>query len=179
MTLAYGVHARHEGKVLAGVVLGREQEAVPLRRGYVDHIGAGRLRVHAVDLDDGDVVAFEPDVLGSKGTHVDHAEEVRLPRLHWHLEVPRVVEESIVGDGFGATRISLVDESGQEIGHLAMVPIRDGQDKLFVVLILEGVIWVVDNDRSPEAIGVLPPNMTMIPVGARLVDLSKVSSRRI
>lgn len=129
------------------------------------------MRVHTVNLQNGHVVALEPDVLPGKGANVDHAEEIRLSRLQRDTQVLRVVQQGRVGHRLGAGRVGLAHEAGQQAVHLVVVPVGHSHDDLLVVHVLEGRLRVVDDEGPSQAVGVLAMDVGMVPVGAGLVDL--------
>ena len=59
-----------------------------------------------------------------------------------------------------------------------MVPVRESDDKLFVVLSFIRRLWILDNERTPKPIRVLSIQMRMVPVRACLVDLDQVSTSK-
>jgi len=52
-----------------------------------------------------------------------------------------------------------------------MVPVRERKDDFFVVKVLVRVLWVMNNERSAEAIWVLSSNMGMVPISSGLINL--------
>jgi hypothetical protein len=56
-----------------------------------------------------------------------------------------------------------------------MVPVRECQNKLFTILILVGIFWIVDDQGSTESVWILAFIVGMIPVGARLVKLDDLT----
>lgn len=103
------------------------------------------LGVHAIDLDDGEVVALDPKVLARKGTNVDQPEQIRLAGLHGHGKMLRVIDQSGLGDGLSASWVALVHELLDENGHLIVIPVREGHDNLLVVLSAVGRVWIMNN----------------------------------
>jgi len=55
--------------------------------------------------------------------------------------------------------------------HLLMVPVRQRQNQLLVEQTGVRILRVVDDQRTTDAIGVLPADVGMIPISAGLVDL--------
>jgi hypothetical protein len=53
-----------------------------------------------------------------------------------------------------------------------MIPVGECKNQLLVVLIGIRRFWVVNNKRTAEAVWVLPVDMGMVPVSARLVNLN-------
>lgn len=116
---------------------------------------------------------FEPDVLASKSTNVDHLEEIRLPGLDWHGQVLRVVEKHGLGNRFGAPWVRAVDELRKPHLHLLMVPIRDREREALVIFVRK--VRIRDDERCSKTVWVLPLVVGVVPVGARLRDLHAVS----
>lgn len=87
------IHGPDNGEVAIGVVTGGQEDAGSLGRGQVDHAGLGWLSVDAVDLDDAERVALDPEILRRKRRHVDDADEVRLARLHGDRLVLAIVHQ--------------------------------------------------------------------------------------
>ena len=54
-----------------------------------------------------------------------------------------------------------------------MVPIRKGHCDLFIEV--EGGVWIVNNERSAQAVWILALSVRVVPIRARLVDLVKLS----
>lgn len=54
-----------------------------------------------------------------------------------------------------------------------MIPIGQSKNQLFIILAFVWRIWVVNNERTAQAIRVLPINVGVIPVCAGLVDLQR------
>lgn len=119
----YSIHTRHKGKISRGLILRRQQKAASLRSRHINHLGGSRLMIHAIDFDDGHIVALEPDVLSREGADVDHAEEVRFPGLDGDFEVLRLVEEGRLRHRFCASRVAFVVEGREQDGHLLVVPV--------------------------------------------------------
>lgn len=92
MRVSYCVHAGNKRIVRGCVIFGRDEEAASLCGPEVDHFGFCLVGKDAVDLDDGDIVSLEPDILASEGTNVDGIEEIRLSGLDGHGEVLCVIE---------------------------------------------------------------------------------------
>lgn len=172
--ITYRVHACHQRIVCCRLVLSRHQETAPLSSREVDHVRNRGLVVNTIDFNDGHVVALKPYILTSEGPYVDYTEEVSRPRLDRYLQVLRVVEESGLWDGFSSGGVAFADEPGQQISHLIMVPVRDGQYHLIFLLVQcvqEGRIGVMDDERSPKPVRILSIGVGMVPIRAGLVDL--------
>ena len=54
-----------------------------------------------------------------------------------------------------------------------MIPVREGQNKLLVKHVGIWILWVVDDERTAEAVWVLPIDVRMVPVRAWLIDLAR------
>jgi hypothetical protein len=54
-----------------------------------------------------------------------------------------------------------------------MIPVRKGEYKLFIVQICVRILWVMNNQRTTEAIWVLAVHMRVVPVGTRLINLDE------
>ena len=173
--IAYFVHTANHGEVLRGIVLHGHQEAVSLCSGEVDHLGVCGLGPDAVNFDDSHRMSFNPEVLAGKGTDVGHAEEVRLARLHRHCKILGIVHESGIRDWFGTSGILVAQEVVDQPRHLVMIPIRQCDGHLFVVLSSVWALWIVNDQLPTPTIRVLAPRVRMVPIGAGLVDLSVVS----
>lgn len=119
-------------------------------------------------------MTLEPEVLAGKGTNVDDAELVRLARLDGDGEVLRLVHEGGLGHGLGAGRVGLCEELRDQVLHLVVVPVRQGEDELMVNFVLVGEVWVVDDERAAQTVGVLGVGVRVVPIRARLVDLVAV-----
>lgn len=52
-----------------------------------------------------------------------------------------------------------------------MIPIRKRKDNLFIVLILVGEIFIVNDEGSTQTVRVLSSSVTVIPIGTWLLDL--------
>ena len=170
------IHACDKGKVGIRVVLGRQEKSHSPSSRNVDHIGLSSLGIHAVYLNNAHLVALEPEILAGKGAHVDDAEMVRLTWLDRDGYVLRIIHEGSIGNGFGASWVSLAHKARDEMLDLVMIPVRKGQYKLLIHLLPVGELWVVDNDWPTEAVGILSVVVRVIPVRSRLADLEHVSS---
>lgn len=58
-------------------------------------------------------MALEPDVLASKGSDIDHAEEVGLARLNRHGQILGLIEECVIRHWLCSSRVALADEARQ------------------------------------------------------------------
>ena len=116
-------------------------------------------------------MAFYPEILTSEGAHVDDAEHVSLPRLDRSGKVLGIVEQGGFGDRLGSIGIDYADKSLQYVCKLRVIPIRDCEYNLLLVLSLVRGVWVGDDERPTEAVGVLSRLVRMVPVCAGLVDL--------
>lgn len=54
-----------------------------------------------------------------------------------------------------------------------MVPVGEREYDFFIVEIFVWVIRVIDDQRAAQAIRILAPNMGVVPVRSRLIDLEK------
>lgn len=115
-------------------------------------------------------MALEPDVLSGKSTNVDHTEQVCFAGLYCHSEVLGLIEQSSLWHGLCTGRVVLADEAGEQVRHLVMVPVRDGEDKLLVVLAFEWRVWVIDDEWPAQTVWVLAHHMAVIPVRAGLAN---------
>lgn len=120
-------------------------------------------------------MALEPDVLSRESADIDHAEEIGLPRLDGDCEVLRLVEEGGLGHRLCTGRVAFRIEGREHDGHFLVIPVRDCEDDLFVILAQERRFRVVDYQWSSQPVWVLPSCVRVVPVGARLVDLQEVS----
>lgn len=116
-------------------------------------------------------MALEPEVLTSKGTHVDGSEQVGCFGLDGQGVVHGLVHEGVLRNGLGTGRVGLGHELGNEGLHLLVIPVREGEDELLIVVILEGELLVMDNEGSAQTVGVLSAGVRVVPVGSRLVNL--------
>lgn len=170
----YSVHAGDNGEVLGRGFLGSQEEADSLSSRDVDHIGLSFLRVDAIDLNNAHSVVLEPEILASKGSHVNNAEQICGFRFDRDSVVHGLVHESVLGDGFGTRGVRLDhEELVDEVGHLIVVPVGEGQDQLLIDLVLIREVLVMDNQRTAQTVGVLRAGVGVIPVSARLGDLDE------
>ncbi|TKW49549.1 hypothetical protein CTA1_5576 [Colletotrichum tanaceti] len=168
------VHGGDDGEVAGlGVVPGGQEEAVTLGRGDVQGVGGGLVGPDAVDLDDAQRVALEPDVVGGEGADVDHADEVGRAGPDVDVEVLGVVHEGRVGHGLGAGGVLDADQLLDEGPGRAVIPVGQGDDEFLVILALVGALGVVDDQGAAEALGVLAVVVGVVPVGADLVKLER------
>jgi hypothetical protein len=169
----YSIHAGSNGEVLGGILLRGKEETDSLGSRDIDHLGLGLFSIDTINLDNAHGVILKPEVLSSKGTHVDHAEEVRSLGLDGESEVHSLVHQSGVRDRLSTRRVRLDhEELGDEILHLIVIPVRQCQNKLFINLLLVRKVLVVNNQRAAQTVGVLCAGVGVIPVSTRLVDLN-------
>ena len=82
--------------------------------------------IDAINFNDAEVVALEPEILGGKGSHVDDADHVGRPRLDMDLEILGIIHQSSFRNGFRPSWISDADKGRYQTRHLLMVPVRQG-----------------------------------------------------
>lgn len=169
--MTYRVHTADHWVVCGRLILHRDQHTVTLSAGEVNHARLVGLRPDAVDLNNAHVVAFNPEVLTCECTDVDYTQEVRLAGLHRELEVLGFIHERRFGDRLGTSWVRDADESFQEIGHLIVVPIRQTDDKLLIILAKIRVLRISDDESLPKAVRVLAFRVRMVPIQAGLVQL--------
>ena len=115
---------------------------------------------------------FEPNILCSKRSHVDHTEEIRFPRFNLDGQILGIVEKCCLGDRLCARWIGDIDETRQEGLHTLMVPVGKSQNDFLIIKVLERVVVVMDDEGSTDTIRILTALMAVVPVRARLVNLS-------
>ena len=116
-------------------------------------------------------MAFEPEILCSESCHVDNAEHVSLSRLNGNAEILGIVHERSVWHRLCACGIGKAEEAREKTGHLIVVPIREREHNLFIILILVRSIWVADDQGSTKTIRILPGCVRVIPICAGLFNL--------
>lgn len=127
--VTYSVHAGDNGEVLGRGLLGSQEEADSLSSRDVDHVGLSFLRVDAINFNNAHSVVLEPEILASKGSHINNAEQVGGFRFDRDSVVHGLVHESILRHRFGTRGVRLDhEELVDEVGHLIVVPVGEGQD---------------------------------------------------
>jgi len=169
--VTHGIHATDKCIISRSVILCRQEKTASLRRCEIDHIRLCRLRIDAVDLDNGYGMVLKPDPLASKGSDIHHTEEICLSRFDLDLEVLGLVEQCGIGNRLGTGRVKARHELGNKVGHLVVVPVGDREDVLLIVHALERAVWIRDDERRAEPVRILAPEMGVIPVGAWLINL--------
>ena len=117
------IHACDVDEVSGCVRFCCDQHAVALSRREIDHVCCRWVGVNPVDFDDLHGVAFNPEVLAGKRSHVDNAEHVYLVGLYWSREILGIVEECSFRYRLGSGWIDHADESSHHVGHLIVVPV--------------------------------------------------------
>ena len=145
-------------------VLSRKEYRVPLSNRNVEQIRFGRLRVHAIDLHDGEVVVFNVKVLCHKCSNVEKPQQVCRVRLDRNTYVQRVVEQEGVGNRLRTGRVVQRQEIRRDVLDQLVVPVAYGHDYLLVVLILEIRVGVVDEEGLAIAIWVAEIGVAVVPV---------------
>lgn len=152
----YRIHACNKSKVGRGVILGCQQKAVSLSCGNIDRLCFSLLGIDTIHFHDSYVVALEPNVLASKSTHVDHAEEIGLSRLYRDRKVLGIIEENCLWDWFCSCWVGNTNEFRNPNLHFIMIPIRDRENKFLVNPIRIWKVWIRDDEWSSQSIWVLP-----------------------
>ncbi len=155
------IQCREDDKILARIVLGVDKYVPSLSGSQAQHfvLEIFWLGVDAINSDCSEVVILKPDGNTREIGHVDHVYQVGLSWLHCESVVLAVVDETCLWDWGLPSLDAIVGNIGgglvviQEGGHLLMIPIRKGNCHLFVEF--ERGIWVVDNQRSPQAVWIL------------------------
>ena len=73
--------------------------------------------------------------------------------------------------GLRASRVGHADKPLDQRWHLLVIPVGERQDQLLVVLVCIRVLGIVDDERTPESVWILPAIVRMVPVRAWLSDL--------
>lgn len=148
VSASYLVHASDDCKICICAVFCRNQNAISLCGGDVDHVGLLSLGPHTVNLDDLHGVAFEPDVLGGEGRYVDDAEEVGLAGLHSKGDVLSIVDESRLWHRLGTGRICDADKAFEQAGHGIVIVVAQSHDDLLIDDIGVRRVRVIDEQRA-------------------------------
>lgn len=171
------IHASNNRKVGGSIVLCGNQDAVALSSGQIDHVGFSGLGVNAVDFHDLHRMAFEPEILPGESSHVDDAEHISLTWLNLDVQILSVIHQGRLGDRLSTSWIGVAYEAGKLTRHLVVIPVRQSQNELFIILVLVWRVRILDDQCTTKAIWILARIMRMIPVGSRLVDLVALSKR--
>ena len=152
---AYLVHACNISEVGGGIVLCRDEYAVTLCYSKIDHGCRCLIGVDAINFDYLHGMTFEPEILADKCPHVDDTEHVCLSRLNWCGKVLGIIHEVGVRNRLSPSWISYTDKGREKGWCLIMIPIRECQYSLLVILSFVRRIRIIDDQRSAQAIGVL------------------------
>ena len=169
------VHAGGYDKVLARFVLGGQKKAASLSSREIDEFCFRRLSVHTINLHDAHLVAFKPNILSGERSNVDHADEICSIGFDRNFEVLCLIHQRCVRYWLSSSGVGFAHKGLDQTRHLIMVPVRECQNKLFTILILVGIFWIVDDQGSTESVWILAFIVGMIPVGARLVKLDDLT----
>ena len=167
----YRIHACDKCIISGSVILRSDEHAVSLCSSEIDHLCLSWLSVDTINFDNGHVVTLEPEILTSKSSDVDDAEHVSLAGLKHRGHVLSVVHQCCIRNWLSSCGVCHVDKDLHQIWHLIMIPIRESQGSLLVVLSLVWGVGVVDDKRASKSIWILSRYMGMIPVRSRLFDL--------
>ena len=173
------IQCRENDKVLARVILGCDEYVPSLSGCQAKHFCSQFfwLHINSINSDGSHIMALEPYGNTREIGHVDHVNEIRLSWLHLESNVLTVIDQARIGDWRLPRLDGIVVNVGgglvivEECGHVLMIPIREGHCELFVEM--EGRIWIVNNERAPQAVWVLTLSVRVVPIRAGLIDLIK------
>ncbi|QBM85893.1 hypothetical protein METSCH_A05240 [Metschnikowia aff. pulcherrima] len=120
------VKLAHERVVAAGVALGCHQHVVTLSHRDVKHIGGVGLDVDTVHRHNGEVVVLHVEVLRHETADIHNSHEVGRVGLNHPGVVSRVVEQKILWDWLGTSRVVKVHEFGNQVVRVLVVPLAQG-----------------------------------------------------
>lgn len=114
----------------------------------------------------------EMDEVSRERRHADDPDQVSFPRLEIEFDILGIVEEGCIRSWHCARRIFRVRKITFDLsGHLLVVPVGQGEDDFFAVLVFVRRSRIVNDEGSTKPIGVLALVVCMIPVRPGLVDL--------
>ena len=116
-------------------------------------------------------MALEPDVLASECAYIDDSEQIGFLGFDCSGKILAVIEKGSFGNWLCSSGIGHTYETLQENWHLLMIPIRDCENYLLVILALVRGVGVVDDQNPAKPIRILPRIMRVIPVCPGLVNL--------
>ena len=76
----------------------------------VQHLCISLLSIDAINFDNAEVVALKPEILSSKGGHVDDTNHVGLSRLDMNFEVLGIIHQSSLWNWFRPGGVSDADK---------------------------------------------------------------------
>jgi hypothetical protein len=121
-------------------------------------------------------MTLEPNVMGCEGANVDQAHEICLAWLDIDLKVLRVVHKGRLRHGLSTRGVLDTDELLEQGLDGLMVPVRQSDDDLLIVLALVRAVGIMDNDRAAQTLGVLAVIVGVVPICSRLVKLREGSA---
>ena len=116
-------------------------------------------------------MALKPNVLASECAYIDDSEHVGFPWLDCSSKILAVIEKGSFGNWLCSSGIGHTYETLQENWHLLMIPIRDCENHLHVILAVVWGIGIIDDQSPAKPIRILPRIMRVIPVCPWLVNL--------
>lgn len=138
--------------------MGLDQYTVTLSGGDGDTVRCSRLGVHAINLHDLHLMLVELNDMSREGRHADYPDQVSLPRFDVQFDILGIVDEGCIRDWFSALLIFRVGEvMFDQRGHLLVVPVGQGEDDLFAILIFVRRGRILYNESPTKAIRVLAP----------------------
>ncbi len=150
------VQREEEGEVAVVSVDGGDEEVVALSRGDTQLVCLGLGDVCTVVHDDLHGMGVDVEHGSGEGRKADEANAVRLALNERNLGTGTIVDDDAVRE----RRQELRGVAGHlhvldELNGLRMIPVGHGEDDFLVVLALVGILRIVHDECSAEAIGVL------------------------
>ena len=164
------VHGVPEGVVLASVVLGLEEDAHALAGGDSD-VSAPNVVLFEpdpIDFDDRHVVLIEQEGMAGEVAYAKDTDEIGFVWLHVDGGVRGSVDQSNVGSRFIARVVFFVTlrlVCLEEVWHLLVIPVREGNRELAINFVGIGRVGIVDYQRPPQSVRVLTMIVRVVPVG--------------
>lgn len=130
----------------------------------------GSIRTNAVNLDNGQDMVIDVEVLPNKGTNVDQTKHICSIRLDWNAAVQRIIEEERLRQWFCSSRIvDRLERWPNLLGHL-MVPVTHRDGNVLVIHISKVRIFIVDDECLSIAVRIAVVDMAVIPICPVLID---------
>lgn len=153
-------HRTCERKILVGVVVRLDQHAVTLSGSDGDTVRYLRLSVDTINLHDLHQMLVEMDDVSHKCSHADYPDQVSFARLDVEFDILGIVDEGCIRNWFSALLILRVGEVAVDHRrHLLVVPVGQGEDDFFAVLVLVRRGRIMNDEGSTKAIRILAPVM--------------------
>ncbi|ANB12410.1 hypothetical protein AWJ20_663 [Sugiyamaella lignohabitans] len=159
-------------------VLSSEQDSVSLSNVHIKNISRSGFSVNTINLDNSHVVALNVKVLSNKSTNVDDSQHISGIGLNRDLGVLSIIEQKRVGNRLGSRRIIQRQETRVDALNSLMVPIRQGNKDIFIIV--KGESLIMNNKSLTVTIGILRIDVRVVPVSTVLIHsevISDVSTR--